>query len=658
MELNLILLMIGFIFTFFLPGFLIIESFFSELPSIQKLPSYLLISVLVSTYAVYIVSLIFGFSQNSIIFTILIFQFWLIIFLINKRLGINQLCSRILRNSLYVFRQHIAALSLSLFIFALFLIALYPAIFTLFNNGYVMASVNWQDTAMHQSIIQTISQGNFPPEAPYFSGQPLNYYYFIDFHSAILQALYGDFFPRILVYDNPFFVLIFFLSIYALSYSIFRNKLSAIISGLLAVFSGNFLFIRFFYDLYINLNNSNSPFAIMKDLAANRSYTLDNGHLLQMVPMADYFLQNRPMMVGLPAIAILILLLVNGFEKDNKKYFILAGLLTAMLLKFQLFAFGVSILIFLLSWLIFLSKNIKKEVSKLVYLLGPLTISLISIWLLFRNNSYVLETFLNNLRLGAWDKTKDIYWYLEFPFANFGIPFVLVLLLILLVLLKRVNLTRGLKFLLILAITLFIIPFVVYFTIYDGDMLKFFYFAMIPFSIISGLFMQKMWNSKYLGYLLVIVLLFLSSANSFLTLASSFLNKYPAYSQAEYQAGMWIRDNTLPRSVFLSLPTVHSATSDIGGRLRVLSYTMWPYSHGFNKGEDNVFSRQADIETLLHNPLDSENVKRILKVYKVNYIYLGTEEKNKYPFVKQLFDQQAYLKLVYDFADVQIYKVL
>ncbi|MBI2314893.1 hypothetical protein HYU93_02440 [Candidatus Daviesbacteria bacterium] len=521
-----------------------------------------------------------------------------------------------------------------------------------------MASVNWQDTAMHQSIIQTISQGNFPPQAPYFSGQPLNYYYFIDFHTAILQTLYGDFFPRILVYDNPFFVLMFFLSIYALSYSIFKNKLSAIIAGLLAVFIGNFLFIRFFKDIYINLDNSNNFINTIINLAAIRSYTLDNGQLMQMVPMADYFLQNRPMTIGLPTVAVLILLLVNGHEKNSRKYFVLSSLLTAMLFKFQLFAFGISIIIFLLSWFSFLNDNFKKEISKLVRLVSFLAAFSVPVWLLFRNNNYVLETFLNNFRLGAWDKTKDFYWYLQFPFANFGVLFILFLFFVLLITLKKVNLTGGLKLLLILGIILSVIPFVVHFTINDGDMLKFFYFAMIPFSIISGLILQKVWRSSYLGPLLVILLIVISSTNSLLTLASSFFNKYQGYSQADYQVGMWIRNNSLPQSVFLSLPTVHSPISDIGGRLRVLSYTMWPYSHGFNKGVDNVFSRQADIEGIYQYPSDTENVKRIFSKYDINYVYLGSEEKNKYPFTKQMFDQQAYLKLIYDFADVQIYQIL
>lgn len=658
MVINLLFLILGFIFTFFIPGFLIIETFFSEIPIIQKIPLHLLISVLVSTYAVYIISLVFGFSRSSILLTFLLFELWLIIFLINKRFKRNKTILDTIEHGLGSLKSHVAALFSSMVIFALFLIALYPAIFSFYKNYFVMSAVNWQDTAMHQSIIQTISQGNFPPQAPYFSGQPLNYYYFIDFHTAILQTLYSNFFPRILVYDNPIFVLIFFLSVYALGYQIFRSRLAAIIAGWLVVFCGSFLYFNFFQDIYRSLSHSNFSLEILKDIIANHGYTLDYGKLMQMTPVADYFLQNRPMMVGLPAVALVTLMLIEGFDKLKVRYLILAGILVGMLVKFQLFAFGVSLIIFILFWLIFPGLNLKKRLKQLVFFLIPCALFLFMNWLLFASSSYALDTFLSNFRLGIWDKTRDLYWYLEFPFANFGIPFLFFLSSLPLIFLRKNLLTKKTIFLLILGMVLFIIPYLVFFTIYDGDMLKFFYFALIPFSLVSGFLLQKIWQRSRFGPLLVIILILISSFNGLLTLGWSFFNKNQGYAMADYQVGGWIRSNTLPNSVFLTMPTVHCAVSDIGGRVRILSYTTWPYSHGFNKGIDNVFTRQYNIESIYKNPADIENAKKILNLYHANYIYLGDEEKAKFPSAKQSFDRQSYLQLVYDLSGIQIYKIL
>jgi len=171
-------------------------------------------------------------------------------------------------------------------------------------------------------------------------------------------------------------------------------------------------------------------------------------------------------------------------------------------------------------------------------------------------------------------------------------------------------------------------------------------------------FLQRIIAIPYFGKLLIILLIIVSSFGSYLTLGWSFFDKRGAYSQEEYQAGIWIRKNTLPNSIFMTMPTVHSAVSEIGGRLRVLAYINWAYSHGFNKGEDSVFTRQADIESIYKNPMNIENTKMILGRYRADYIYIRTDEKNLSPFVQSLFDRQDYLQLVYDWSGIKIYKII
>ena len=81
---------------------------------------------------------------------------------------------------------------------------------------------------------------------------------------------------------------------------------------MLAVFYGNFGFLNLIKELitrnpnYINIITSN-PFNF-------------DEHYLQMTPMADYFLQNRPMMVGLPSFVLVILLLLK-IKETGRGYF-------------------------------------------------------------------------------------------------------------------------------------------------------------------------------------------------------------------------------------------------------------------------------------------------------------------------------------------------
>src|SRR4030042_6541357 len=79
----------------------------------------------------------------------------------------------------------------------------------------VITGSNWQDTPLHYEIIESINNGNFPPQMPYFSGEKMSYHYFVDFHTAILEKVYG-FLPTLVPFLDAVFILIFALSIYGL----------------------------------------------------------------------------------------------------------------------------------------------------------------------------------------------------------------------------------------------------------------------------------------------------------------------------------------------------------------------------------------------------------------------------------------------------------
>jgi hypothetical protein len=59
--------LLAFLFAFFIPGYVIVEAFFRELKPAEKLLLYVLLSVLVSTHAVYWSSMVFGYSKETII---------------------------------------------------------------------------------------------------------------------------------------------------------------------------------------------------------------------------------------------------------------------------------------------------------------------------------------------------------------------------------------------------------------------------------------------------------------------------------------------------------------------------------------------------------------------------------------------------------------
>lgn len=201
------------------------------------------------------------------------------------------------------------------------------------------------------------------------------------------------------------------------------------------------------------------------------------------------------------------------------------------------------------------------------------------------------------------------------------------------------------------------VPFVFTFTIFYWDMFKFFYFSIIFISVLSSFVLSALMRKKS-WRLFSFLILFFWGLTSFINLEWSALNKNYAYSKPDLYAGLWIRKNTPKRSVFLSSPTVHSPIDQIGGRLRVLSYINWPYSHGFNVGEDNVFTRLQDIEKLYSQDVTEDYIYYVSKKYSVSYIYVGPEERNQFWGILAVFDSFNNLRLVYNYEGVAIYEVI
>lgn len=647
---DIILLVFAYLFTFLIPGTYIIETFFEKVPSRFKLPLYLLLSVMVSTYSVFATSMLLGYSRYSILVASSFFLPWYI-FYFKKNII---LLFRIIKDNLLQF-------SLGLLIFVVYLTALYPGIFTVFDGYVVMSSSNWQDTAMHSGIIESISQGNFPPQAPYFSGVPLNYYYFTDFHSAIIETLHGNFFPRVLVYDNPLFAMVFVMSVFALVYEITKSRIISLFSSFATVFYGSLIYTTFLKDVYES--EVANKFVAAIQLLTNNSYAIEFGGFFQISPMADYFLQNRPMMIGLPAVVMVFVLSIYLYKEEKYDLMILPGLISAMLLKFQFFAFIVSVFVFGVAFLFhFDRKKIKLQIkSILMYLVLPTVFILFFSGATKINNQSMIKVIMENLKFSPWEEGKDAMWYLKFLVANLGMPFIVsVLVLPILVLFRKINKIDLLKIgpILVSAVFLSSVPLICKFTIMKYDMLKFYYFSEIFLSIICFYFIFKIFKNRYVSIFIGLIILLFTIPTSFTNLTNSYLNKSMAYTLSDLNAGFWIRTSTEQKSVFMDLANLHSPVTEVAGRLRVLSYINWPHSHGYNVGEDNVFTRLDDIRSVYADSGDYEISKRVFEKYNIDYVYFGSVEFNEFQNGMMSLSNNIYLRIVYEKDDIKIFKVV
>ena len=332
-----------------------------------------------------------------------------------------------------------------------------------------------------------------------------------------------------------------------------------------------------------------------------------------------------------------------------------------MVIKFQFFAFLVSCVAVTFAIIVWFDrKNARVLLKRYLYFLVFPVISLLLFGITSSvNDKTLLDLVRENAFLGAWNKEGGVSWHALFVLTNFGLPFLITLVSLVALLakiIKRKKVEKGILLLSFLAIILFIIPYLVNFTIYEGDMFKFFYFMVIPVSIVSIFSVMRI-KFGLIKYLLLVIILISSTTSSFLTLGGSYLNKNIAYSYNEYLVGMWIRENTPKGSIFLGMPTVHSPITQIGGRLRVLSYINWPYSHGYNFGEDNVFTRLNSVSDYYSQCVEDDVKSTIRDKYSFDYVYYGKEERRKHPGAELVFDASEDHVLVYNSGDIKIYKL-
>ncbi len=299
----------GLVFTFLVPG-LIAYRFF-RLKSHEIWAFVPIFSVLVSVQLVYYLSLAVGYSQYTILvgFLALTAIYALVVFRKGEPITITKLLklTQVKKTSLLVFA----------IIFLVSFAVLYQSVWRGDQYGIVLTGSNWQDTPFHYEIIESLNQGNFPPQTPNYIGTPLTYHYFVDFHTAIIEKMYG-YLPTLMPVLNALFILVFALAIYALARPYGRRV--AVIATVLAVFGWGLSYFGLFGALF---NGQFDP---------NQNYIYQFRQLFGLPSMFDNLLQQRPLLVGLPAFAFVLALLRDMSDRNR---LILAGIVTGLVYQFH-----------------------------------------------------------------------------------------------------------------------------------------------------------------------------------------------------------------------------------------------------------------------------------------------------------------------------------
>ena len=593
-------LLTALVFTFLVPG-LVFHRFF-KLKLHEILVFVPVFSVLVSTQLVYYLSLVFGYSREVILALFLALA--VVYGLVNSR----KTSSHSFKDFLKITRFNKALLLIFLLIFIIAAVVLYPSVWFENDLGIVITGSNWQDTPLHYEIIESINNGNFPPEMPHYAGNSMNYHYFVDFHTAILEKTYG-FLPKLLPFLNAAFILIFALSVYSLARV--HGKRAAVFATLIATFGWGLSYIGLFSALTSGQFNP------------AQNYMYQYGEFFGLPPILDNLLQQRPLLMGLPVFAF-VLTLLRDMEDKNRT--ILAGVVTGLLFPFQAVSFLCAYAAYFVS-LLWNSKYFKRH--HLYFLVS----AVIALPFLVSSSSSASIAFAPLWAL-SFLKDNPVLFYI----VNLGVPFLLSFIFI--------TKVKG-TFLKIVFIMLFLVPNFVSITPNSWDMYKFFIFAWVPIAVLSGAALARIRKS------IALVLLLLSVLTTASVISYNVGTSYQAASWDEYNLGMWVRDNTEEQAVFLTYYSIPCPPTMIGGRLRVASYVNWPYGHGVPY--DDIQKRFADVDLAYTGSED--DLRQVIETYNVKYVYVGSDELSNYPGCVVRFNSIEWLEPVYD-ESFRVYKVV
>ncbi|HYA77813.1 MAG TPA: hypothetical protein VEF91_03770, partial [Verrucomicrobiae bacterium] len=595
-----IALLTALIFTFLVPG-LICYRFF-PLKSHEIWAFVPIFSVLVSVTFIYFLSLAIGYSRETILLSFLALTG--IYALVVYKKGEPMKPPKFLRP------QKIKKTSFLLFsiIFLISLVVLVDSVWVGNQYGIVLTGSNWQDTPLHYEIIESINQGNFPPQMPNFAGQPETYHYFVDFHTAIIEKVYG-YLPTLLPFLNAVFMLVFALAIYALARP--NGRRAAIIATILATFGWGLSYFGLFSALLHGTFN------------VNTNYGYQYGGTFGLPSIFDNLLQQRPLLMGLPAFAFVLALLWN---MDDKKRILLAGIITGLVFEFHNVAFFCCYVAFFVAILF----NFKRfNIRSGLYFVLP---SVLALPFILHNGPPFSITF-STVWIANFAKDPFTYYFL-----NLGIPLVIAI----------VSFVKpGHELLKGTFLFLFLIPNILVLTPNPWDMYKFFIFAWIPIAVLASVMLAK---TRKIVILTVVLLCVLTSASVIIYNVGT---NYTAASWSEYQLGLWVRSNTPERSVFLTYYSIQTPVAFIGGRLTVSSYVNWPYGQGVPLGE--IYQRDAQIDSAYNGNVTV--LEQVILDYHVSYVYVGIDELNHYPGCTERFDNISWLTPVYTNQNLEIYKV-
>ncbi len=210
--------------------------------------------------------------------------------------------------------------------------------------GWVSGGWNWSDFLVHVSIGQSILEGNFPPQVPYFAGVPLTYHWFADFHGSIAAATAGLHVIPVFIVSSALMAGALALVSWELARHLTGSRRAATIATLLILTGGGMGWIRLVIDVQAGLG---SPWELVQQLPYDNTWEPGSPEFKIASILGTGLFPHRATTFGLPGV-LSVLLLVRVSLGRSRVGMGLAGVLAALLAPFHFYFFPATYLLVLL----------------------------------------------------------------------------------------------------------------------------------------------------------------------------------------------------------------------------------------------------------------------------------------------------------------------
>ncbi len=483
------------------------------------------------------------------------------------------------RRTLHAMRRHAAAFVIAAATAGFVALVLALGLWRLTPAGVASGGSNWSDLPVHLSIAESLNAGNFPPQVPFFAGEPLIYHWFADFHAAIAASAAGLFSVPAMIVGSAAGAAALALCVHGLAMRLLRGRgarRAALIAMVIVVITGGLGWTRLVGDMasggdVVGLVTHNSYDNFWYDSQGAVSWPYFR------IPsvMGTGLLVHRATALGLPLFVAAALLLAVALptraerrhgNRDRPWLLLLAGLLGALLAPFQFFLFP-ALLLVALAWVVAGGRLLDPAApANALRYLAPFALAVpfaLPALLQAGGSGHVELTF-------GWESAPRQDGPLAVAFfylTNLGLPFALALF--------GLAVTRPPHhvFLATWVIGLFAIANLVEVSVVAFDMNKLFQAMWIAVALAAAWLVRR-WPAPALAAVLLV-----SVPSPLLVGAWTAAGNLQMLSRAELDAAAWAR-TTPERSVFVTDGWLHGFT-DPAGRLRLTTFGPYVANLGY-----------------------------------------------------------------------------